>query len=103
MVRRRISGAQKWSASFWADWGERVLAVLLYTTIGFITTLAQTGLSLENLWPAVGTAILLPVLLSALKGLLANVANPESGASVLSPPPGPVLTEEAPNPRGLDH
>jgi len=77
----------KWSKAFWVDLAERVGSVALYGVVALITTSEATPLDASQLWPILGV----PVALSLCKGLLANLANPESGASVLPAPPGPEL------------
>lgn len=83
----------KWSSAFWKDLAERTGTAFIS---GLITLIAMDNV-LEGpdwdttLWPIV----VLPTLLSLLKGLGANMANPASGASLLSAPPGPVLEDEA--------
>lgn len=82
----------KWSSAFWADLAERVGTTFLY---GLVTLISMDNV-LEGpdwdttLWPIV----VLPTALSLLKGLLANLKDPESGASLLDSPPGPVLEDE---------
>ena len=81
----------KWSSAFWADLFERVGATLVYAVITYITvdnTLERPDFA--TLWPIV----VLPTLLSFLKGLLANLKDAESGASLLNAPPGPVITDD---------
>lgn len=82
----------KWGRAFWADLGERVGSTFVY---GLITLISMDNV-LEGpdwdttLWPIV----VLPTALSLLKGLLANMKDPQSGASLLDSPPGPVLEDE---------
>lgn len=86
-----FSRPSKWGRAFWADLGERVGTTFLY---GLVTLISMDNV-LEGpdwnttLWPIVA----LPTALSLLKGLLANMKDPESGASLLDAPPGPVLEE----------
>lgn len=82
--------ANKWSKNFWLDLLERVGTTFLYGLIALLTTenLVES-LTAEAAW----TIVLLPTLLSALKGLLANMADAESGASALPHPPGPDVQE----------
>jgi hypothetical protein len=81
----------KWSKAFWVDFLERVGA----TFVGALITLVTMDNILEGpdwntvLWPIV----VVPTLLAVLKGLLANVKDPESGASLLNHPPGPEVQE----------
>jgi len=80
----------KWSKGFWADLAERVGAVFVYSLITLLTMdNVLERVNFETLWPIV----VLPTVLSLLKGLLANLKDPASGASLLNPPPGPVVTE----------
>lgn len=78
----------KWSKAYFIDLGERVLATMIY---GIITLITMDNvferLDWERLWPVV----VLPTTLALLKGLLANLAHAQSGASAVSGPPGPVL------------
>lgn len=77
----------KWSRRFWSDLAERVGA----TFLGALLSLIVMDNVLEGpdwdttLWPIV----VLPTAVSLIKGLLANLANSESGASLLPAPPGP--------------
>jgi hypothetical protein len=75
----------KWSKTYWSDLGERVASVVVYGLITWLTLAGTTSLDVRQLWPAVA----LPALLSLLKGLGANLASPESGASALPSPPAP--------------
>jgi hypothetical protein len=77
----------KWSKRYWTDLGERVLSTLIYGLITLITTVNIVDLSWEKLWPIV----VLPTVLSLLKGLSANLAQPESGASLATGSAGPVI------------
>lgn len=81
----------KWSKAYWLDLGERVGSTLVYQLITLLgMDLADVDMGV--LWPLVAV----PTLLALLKGLLANMSNPKSGASLVpSPPPGPVLRDEA--------
>ena len=83
--------ASKWSKAFWYDLGERVGATFLGALLAYITTdNVLDAASFEQLWPILG----LPVAVSLIKGLLANVADGESGASLVPAPPGPVLVDD---------
>lgn len=80
----------KWSKRFWLDLLERVGSVFLYSVLTFLTTTGVAdikGVDFAELWPV----LFLPGVLSLIKGLLANMASPESGASILPAPPGPVI------------
>lgn len=76
----------KWGRAYWADLAERVGSVFVYSLITYITTVQTTTLDWSQAW----AIVVLPTVLSLLKGLGANMKNPESGPSLLSPPPGPV-------------
>lgn len=82
--------SHKWSKAYWSDLAERVGSVALYSAITLVTTSETTPLDVHQLWPVLG----IPVVLSLCKGLLANLVNPESGASALPAPPGPVVDPE---------
>jgi hypothetical protein len=83
--------ASKWSKTFWSDLGERVgstaigalLAVLAGSTTGAIPNDPAVW------WAVVGV----PTVVSLLKGLLANMANGESGPSLLPSPPAPEVQD----------
>ena len=79
--------SKKWSSTFWADLAERVGSTAIYGLIAVLTGDATGAVSNEPKvwWAVVG----LPTVLSLLKGLLANMANPESGPSLLPSPPAP--------------
>jgi len=84
---------KKWSGPFWADLGERVGA----TAIGALVTMLtadSSGVvsgSPQQWWLIVG----LPTALALLKGIGANMADPESGPSLLPSPPAPEVNDEA--------
>lgn len=83
--------SKKWSRTFWEDLLERVGA----TAIGALVT------ALVGNWSGVipsdpkvwWTFVGLPTLLSLLKGLGANMADPSSGPSLLPAPPAPEIPE----------
>lgn len=81
----------KWSGTFWADWSERVAS----SAIGGVLTML--GLSVTDLlaasWQAWLTVVGVPTATSALKGILANLKDSESGPSLLPAPPAPVVDE----------
>ncbi len=83
----------KWSRRYFSDLAERVGSTAIYGAISLLTA-AQLDLSLERVWPIVG----LPVALALLKGLLANLSAPESGASLLPSPPGPEIDPDPDGP-----
>lgn len=91
--RQVVAEAAKWGKAFWADWAERVASSLIYAVITLITSsVALDDVRPEVLWTVVG----LPVVLTALKGLVANMKDATSGASLLNSPPGPVLDDAGP-------
>ena len=74
---------KKWSKAFWQDLAERVGATAIGALLAVITG-SQTGAIPND--PAVWwTVVGVPSLVSLLKGLLANMAAPETGASALPP------------------
>lgn len=77
----------KWSGNFWADLGERAASTAGYGVITMLTADASGAVSgnPQQWWLIVG----LPTSLAVLKGLLANLKDSESGASLLPAPPGP--------------
>jgi hypothetical protein len=89
VIRRGAVTAKKWGSAFWADYAERVGSTLLYALLAWLVS-EQTGhVSWHVLWTAIG----LPVVFAAIKGLLANMKNAGTGASLLPGPPGPVLDD----------
>lgn len=81
----------KWNKNFWIDYGERVLYTLLYAVLTLVTSVAAFD---DVNWPVLWTTVGLPVVLMAIKGLLANLADPETGASGLPHPPAPELEDD---------
>lgn len=81
----------KWSVAYFADLGERVASTAIYGVITLLTANAVTDINVELGWTIVG----LPTVLSLLKGLLANLKDSESGASLLPSPPGPEIDPDA--------
>lgn len=79
--------SKRWSKAYFADLAERVGSVAIYGAVTLVTTSLSTPLDVSQLWPVLGV----PVVLSLLKGLAANLSDPESGASLLPAPPGPVI------------
>lgn len=78
----------KWSKAFWADLGERVLSTFLQALLGTAVLTGTTPVDWSDgkaIWATLGV----PTALSLVKGLLANMANPESGPSLLPSPPAP--------------
>lgn len=81
----------KWSAGFWADLGERTASTAGYGLITMLTANASGAVSgdPQQWWLVIG----LPTALCGLKGLLANLKDSESGASLLPSPPGPDIAD----------
>lgn len=79
--------ASKWTKSYAVDLAERVLSTALYGLIVMLTADASGAVSgsAQQWWLIVG----LPTVLSLVKGLLANLADADSGASAVPAPPGP--------------
>lgn len=84
--------SKKWSGAFWADLAERVGSTAIGALLAVIA--GSTSGAIPNdpavWWSVVGV----PTVVSLLKGLLANMTNPESGPSLLPSPPVP---DVAPN------
>lgn len=88
----------KWSGAYWNDLLERVGSTLVYSIITLLTTVQVADLGFEQLWPV----LVLPTVLSFLKGIAANLPAPQpspsgpvtSGASLLPPSSGPVVVGE---------
>ena len=81
----------KWSRTFWADLAERVGATAIGALIGALSG-AWAGVFPSD--PAVWWSVVgVPTLFSLLKGLSANMKNPESGPSLLPAPPAPEIPE----------
>ena len=79
--------ATKWSKTYWADLAERVGSTAIGALLAVIAG-SSTGAIPND--PAVWWAVIgVPTLTSLLKGLAANMANPESGPSLLPAPPAP--------------
>lgn len=83
--------SHKWSSTFWADLAERVGSTAIYGLIAVLTGDATGAVSNEPKvwWAVVG----LPTVLSLFKGLLANMASPNSGPSLLPSPPAPDVND----------
>lgn len=77
----------KWSREYWADLAERVGATVIGALLAVVA--GSTSGAIPN-DPAVWwTVVGVPTVVSLLKGLLANMANSESGPSLLPAPPAP--------------
>lgn len=91
VYRRGAVASEKWGRGFWADWGERTGSTFLEA----LATLIVMDNILEKhdwdttLWPI----LVVPTLLAAIKGLLANMKDQSTGASLLPGPPGPVIDD----------
>lgn len=79
--------ASKWSKTYWADLAERIATTAIYGLIAVLTGDASGAVPNEPKvwWVVVG----LPTVLALLKGLAANMADGESGPSLLPAPPAP--------------
>lgn len=76
----------KWNRTYFADLSERVVSTFIVTLIPMWVTAGNVAhLDFVNALEVAGSA----AGLSLLKGLLANMANPESGPSLLPAPPAP--------------
>lgn len=76
----------KWNRTYFADLAERVVSTFIVTLIPMWVTAGNVAhLDFVNALEVAGSA----AGLSLLKGLLANMANPESGPSLLPAPPAP--------------
>lgn len=84
----------KWSKTYWADLAERVgsteIGALLSTSFLFGATPLDWSDG-KVVWITLGA----PPAVALLKGLGANMANPESGPSLLPAPPAPDVTTPA--------
>jgi hypothetical protein len=77
----------KWSREYWADLAERVGATAIGALLAVVA--GSTSGAIPN-DPAVWWSMIgVPVVVSLLKGLLANMADGESGPSLLPAPPAP--------------
>lgn len=78
----------KWTPEFLADLAERVVSTFLGALLTVITVTGGTSVDWNDgavVWAILGV----PTAVSLIKGLLANMANPDSGASLVPPPAGP--------------
>lgn len=83
----------KWSKKFWADLGERVASTEIGALLTTSVLMGATPVDWSN-QTAVWTTLGAPPTVSLLKGLLANLKDPESGPSLLPSPPAPAVTPD---------
>lgn len=79
---------KKWSKTFWADLGERVLSTEIGALLTTSLLMGSTAVDWSNeraVWALLGA----PPAVAFLKGIGANLTNPESGPSLLPSPPAP--------------
>jgi hypothetical protein len=83
--------SSKWSRTFWADLAERVGATAIGALLAVVAG-SSTGAIPND--PAVWWSVIgVPTVVSLLKGLAANMADPTSGPSLLPSPPAPQVDE----------
>jgi hypothetical protein len=82
-----LPSGTKWSRAYFADLLERVVTTALYGVVTMLTADASGAISGSGRqwWLVVG----LPTALAGIKGILANIASPDSGPSALPAPPAP--------------
>lgn len=84
--------SKKWSKTYWADLGERVLATEIGALLTTSLLMGGTAVDWSNgqaVWMLLGA----PPAVSFLKGILANLKNSDSGPSMLPAPPAPDVTD----------
>lgn len=80
-----------WGKAFWVDLAERTGATVVG---GLLALLAITQSAIHGFtWPLFDATVLVPTAFSLLKGLAANLKDPQSGASIVDSPPGPQVNE----------
>lgn len=87
-----FASLNKWNRRFWLDLAERTGSTFLQSLAGTSLLMGATALDWTDataVWATLGA----PTALALGKGLLANMANGESGASVLPSPPGPDVND----------
>lgn len=80
----------KWSKAFFIDLAERVGSTFVGALLATLTLTGTTPVDWTDgaaVWAVLGV----PTVVSLLKGLLANAASPESGASAVPAPEGPLV------------
>lgn len=82
----------KWNKQFFADLAERVGATFLGALLAVLTLTSTTPVDWSDA-QVVWTVLGVPTVTSLIKGLLANMAYPGSGASAVANPPGPAVNE----------
>lgn len=91
-----VSTTNKWSSGFWVDLGERVGATFLGALATALALVEGTPIDWSD-GQAVWTVLGVPVVFALIKGLLANLKDSESGASLVNAPPGPVVEDGVTN------
>lgn len=74
-----------WGKRFWIDLGERAGTSFVSGCLTVLASWEIWSIKPKVAWTVIG----LPTVLSLLKGLLANLKNGASGASLVDHPPGP--------------
>lgn len=82
----------KWSKTFVVDLAERVVATFIGALLTVLTVTGSTPVNWSD-GAVVWTILGVPTVVALLKGLLANLGDPESGASLVPHPPGPEVQE----------
>ena len=85
-----MSAYNKWNKAFWIDLAERVGATFVGALLATLTLVGATPVDWTDaaaVWAVLGV----PTVVSLLKGLLANLASPGSGASAVPAPEGPAV------------
>jgi hypothetical protein len=78
----------KWSKNYWSDLAERVVSTFIQALLGCLVLTGATPVDWSDgkaIWAVLGV----PTAVALLKGLLANMADGESGPSLLPAPPAP--------------
>jgi hypothetical protein len=86
--------ATKWTKKFAVDLAERVFATFLGALTTALALVEGTPIDWSD-GQAVWTVLGVPVVFALIKGLLANLAAPETGASLIpEAPPGPKVNPD---------